>query len=674
MVWQQEFRKQRKNCCSTVIWQVESLPISTVSGLSEICRPKSIRLSQSSLCQSTWGGEVTKAADAMNPDHSSCANRPFGFHGRYLRIDLSSNRHEVVQLSNDRLKNFIGGIGLATSILLEQHDYQFDALSPESSIVFCFSSLVGSPITTSAKFAVVSKSPLTQRLNDAMAGSSFAIAGKRTGYDAINLTGRAAQPSVVLINNGNIEIVDAGELWGMTCGETERELSKRFGKQYSFATIGPAGENLVRYATISHDGRHAGRGGSGAVLGSKYIKAIGVAGDARTEWADRESLIEASKRLSKKSLGKATEKYRELGTVENLVTLNRLNALPTRNFQAGRFEYAEQFDLSAIAKVADKTRSSCAACTIGCEHIYKVKSSSTKTDHKARLEYENLFALGPLCGIDDIETVIRASSLCDELGMDTISAGATIAFVMECVDKGLLNEPLHFGNSDELLNAIVAIGNRTGFGDEMAEGTMRLSKKIGKGTDKFAPHVKGMEIPGYEPRALKTMALGFAVQTRGADHNRSGAYDADFEIGDRRFQTNARSATDAIETENRAAIIDSMILCKFVRRVFEDFYSEAAELLNWVTGWDYNAKSLNNSANRIVSAKKLYNIYSGWLPEQDQLPDRFFSDSTGEFGEQLDREKFQLAIQSYNTQRGWTEDGFLQKSLLEQLELTEFDH
>ncbi len=596
----------------------------------------------------------------------------FGYHGQYLKIDLSKNEYEIISLSNERLEKFIGGIGLATSILLDQRDDHYPALSPESSMVFCFSPLVGSPVTTSAKFAVVSKSPLTQRLNDAMAGSGFAIAGKKTGFDAICITGRASRPSVVLIEQDCINIVDANEFWGLGCHETQNRLLEKFGKQFSFATIGPAGERQVRYATLSHDGRHAGRGGSGAVLGSKNIKAIGVHGAIRTPWANAEKLVAVSKALSKKSLGKATEKYRELGTVENLVTLNRLNALPTRNFQAGKFEQASQFDMSAFSKSAEKTRSSCAACTIGCEHIYKIKNSADTDHSSARLEYENLFALGPLCGISDVETVIQASALCDDYGLDTISTGATIAFVMECVEKGLVDQPIQFGNGDDLLNAIHAIGKRTGFGDLMAEGTMRLSQTIGQGSEKFAPHVKGMEIPGYEPRALKTMALGFAVQTRGADHNRSGAYDADFR-GENRFHLDSNSAAAAIETENKAAIFDSMILCKFVRRVFDDFYSEAANILNLMTGWNYDVETLELAAERIIAAKKLYNIRSGWLPEQDRLPDRFFDDSTGEFGEKIDREKFAGAITSYNTQRGWQENGFLSDSLLEQLELAEFN-
>jgi aldehyde:ferredoxin oxidoreductase len=286
---------------------------------------------------------------------------------------------------------------------------------------------------------------------------------------------------------------------------------------------GPAGENLVRYATISHEKRHAARGGLGAIMGAKKLKAVAVAGSQRVTVADPEGVVAAAKALSQRSFGPATAKYRELGTVANLLTFNRLAALPTRNFQQGTFEAAIALsgeELNAAHRVA---RRSCAACTIGCEHIY------ASADGPVRLEYETLFALGPLCGIGDRQAVLRAARRCDELGLDTISAGATISLAMECAEKKLLHEPgLHFGNAEIVLSLLGRIARREGIGNLLAEGTRRAAAVIGGDAPNFAPHVKGLEIPGYEPRALQTMALGFAVGSRGADHNRSGAYEVDF--------------------------------------------------------------------------------------------------------------------------------------------------
>jgi len=617
----------------------------------------------------------------------------FAYHGKRLVVDVSNGISNEIEIERKLFRQFLGGVGLGTAIHLQHRDDRVEALDSRSMLTFCFSPLVGSALTTSAKFAVVYKSPLTGRLNDAMAGSSFALAGKRTGFDAISIVGKADSPVVVVIDGrgdraSKISLVDATEYVGLGCTETEAKLKERFDVGFEFAVVGPAGENLVRYATISHGGRHAGRGGSGAVMGSKNIKAIAVAGDKQVKWFDRQRLVELSRELSKKSLGPATKKYRELGTVENLTTFNRLGALPTRNFQAGSFEDAERLAPQSLGDVAEKTRASCAACTIGCEHIYQVRkpsghspssnpagsvTSETNGNVKARMEYESLFALGPLCGISDPETVIQAAKMCDEFGIDTISMGASIAFAMECSERGYIDERLEFGNGQQLIDLIGDTATINGFGKMLSEGTREMSRRIGRDSAGFAPHVKGLEIPGYEPRALKTMSLGFAVQTRGADHNRSGAYESDFSENGNRLEIDENSAGQAIETEDRAALIDSMILCKFVRRVFDDFYSESAEMLRLVTGWKFDAQELKGIAERIVNAKKLYNIRSGWTEDEDTLPARFFEQNAGEFNQKLNREHFVDAVKQYFELRGWEYDGTIGKALLQQLDLDRFN-
>src|SRR5829696_3817048 len=317
---------------------------------------------------------------------------PSGYHGRYLRIDASCGSAEWVPLGDTTLRQFIGGSGLGARLLLDEGDPSGDAVAPGAPLVFAFSPLVGSPLTTSAKFAVVSKSPLTDRINDSLAGSAFAIAGKRSGGDAIVIVGRAPELSVLIVDDGIVRMEPAQDLRGATCRATETALSARLAPDFRIASIGPAGEHAVRYATISHDGRHAGRGGSGAVLGSKNIKAIALRGTQRTEWAHPRELTEYSRDLSKRSFGPATAKYRELGTATNLLTFNRFGTLPTRNFQSGTFEQAANLSPEGLSVDRTRTRASCVACTIGCEHIYSVGTSGV------RLEYESLFALGSLCG------------------------------------------------------------------------------------------------------------------------------------------------------------------------------------------------------------------------------------------------------------------------------------
>ena len=574
----------------------------------------------------------------------------FGYHGRYLRVDVSRASAERVPLSDTLLREYIGGSGLGTRLVLDEGGALVDPLSPAAPLAFAFSPLVGTPLTTSAKFAVVSRSPLTERINDSLAGSGFALAGKRCGYDAIVIVGRANRLSVLVIDDGDVRLEPVEELRGDSCPDTEEKVRARFGADFRIASIGPAGERGVRYATISHDRRHAGRGGSGAVLGSKNIKAVAVRGTHRCEWADPDALIELSRDLSARSFGPATAKYRELGTATNMLTLNRFGALPTRNFQRGTFDHASNLSPTELATDHPRARASCVACTIGCEHLYELNGAGV------RVEYESLFALGSLCGVGDGDAVLRASQRCDELGIDTISTGGTIAFAMECVERGLLGEDwLTFGSGDAVLRAIDLIGRREGIGDLLAEGSRRAALAIGHDSIAFAPQVKGLEIPGYEPRALQTMALGFAVGARGADHNRSGAYEVDFsEKVDRRHAT-IDSVRHAIDTEDRSALMDSLILCKFLRGVFTDFHSEAAGMLGKVTGWDVTADELRATARRIVAAKREFNVLAGWTPAEDTLPQRFLDTPLpGDPAAALTSDRLQELVTEYRRQRGWT--------------------
>jgi aldehyde:ferredoxin oxidoreductase len=572
---------------------------------------------------------------------------PFGVHGCYRRIDVSSGHAARVPLPDTVLRRYIGGSGLGARLLLDEGGATAEPLSAEAPIVFAFSPLVGSPLTTSAKFAVVSRSPLTGRFNDSLASSGFALAGKRAGCDAIVIVGRASRLSVLVIEDGQVRLEPAEDLAGATCPAAEAALRERLGPGFKIAAIGPAGERTVRYATISHDGRHAGRGGSGAVLGSKNIKAIALRGTGRLEWAHPRELTDLSRDLSARSFGPATAKYRELGTATNLLTFNRFGTLPTRNFQSGTFDEAARLSPEEMSVAHARTRASCVACTIGCEHIYKL------SDGGVRMEYESLFALGSLCGVGDPDAVLRASKLCDDLGLDTISAGGTIAFAMECVERGLLDAPwLAFGSGDALVEAVELIGRREGLGDLLAEGSRRAAVTIGRDSLSFAPQVKGLEIPGYEPRGLQTMALGFAVGPRGADHNRSGAYEVDFSDKVNRRNATLASVRHAIETEDKAALMDSLILCKFLRGVFTDFHAEAAQMLRLVTGWDVTADELRDTARRIVAAKRRFNELAGWTPAEDTLPDRFLGTALpNDPDAMLTRDRLQELVAEYHRQR-----------------------
>jgi aldehyde:ferredoxin oxidoreductase len=593
---------------------------------------------------------------------------PGGYFGRALVIDLTTGHSSVATIEESVLRSHIGGAGLGAWLMHEHCPPGADALAPEAPLIFVFSPLVGTPLTTSAKFAVVAKSPLTGRLTDALASSHFAIAGKLTGHDAIVLRGCCSEPSVLMIDGSSVRLAPAGDLWGLAAADAEAELRRRTGPAWRVAAIGPAGERVVRYATLSHDGRHAGRGGLGAVLGSKWCKAVMVRARTKVASADPPAVLAAAKDLRRRSFGQATAKYRELGTMANLLAFNAISALPTRNFSAASFDGAEALSAEQIGELRQVARNSCASCSIGCEHLYK-----SRGDKQVRMEYENVFALGPLCGVNDPDTVIAASGRCDELGLDTISTGGTIAWAMECAEKGLIDAPwLRFGDGEALLRAIEEIGAREGLGDLLAEGSRFAARMVGRGSEAFAAHVKGLELPGYEPRTLQAMALGLAVNARGADHNRSGAYESDLSGQHDRLRGGEPHVHGAIETEDRAALMDSLILCKFLRGVFEEPLPEWARLLNAVTGWDTDAAELATTAQRIVMTKRLFNLREGWTREEDWLPERFLSEPVAlESGTKatLSAEALEAMISSYYRRRGLEPTGRPRPEKLDELDL-----
>jgi aldehyde:ferredoxin oxidoreductase len=597
---------------------------------------------------------VTRAATASDAIR---ATGPGGYFGGALVVDVGTGETERLDLPEAVLRACIGGAGLGAWLMHRLAPPGVDPLAPESPLAFVFSPLVGTPLTTSAKFAVVAKSPLTGLLNDALASSHFAIAGKLTGNDALVVRGACAEPSVLLVDGDGARVETALDLWGLSAAEAEARLREQLGPAWRVAAIGPAGEKLVRYATVSHDGRHAGRGGLGAVLGAKNVKAVAVRGaGVKPPLYDPEAVLAAARDLRARSFGPATAKYRELGTLANLLSFNAINTLPTRNFSAATFDEAPQLAAEQLHELRHVARDNCASCTIGCEHIYAAPGGGT-----TRVEYENVFALGPLCGVSDPDAVLAASSLCDDLGIDTISAGGTLAWAMECAERGLIDAPwLRFGDPDALTRALTAIGNREGLGDLLAEGSRRAAATVGQGSDAFAPHVKGLELPGYEPRTLHAMALGLAVNARGADHNRSGAYEADLSGDLDRLAGGDAHATAAIETEDRAAIMDSLILCKFLRGVFEDPWPEWAALLAPVTGWDVTEDELRTTARRIVVGKRLFNLREGWTRAEDRLPERFLSETleldSGRVAG-LTPERLNRMIDAYYAGRGLDPDG-----------------
>lgn len=582
-----------------------------------------------------------------------------GFCGRLLHIDLSACRAARHALDEPRLRKCLGGIGLGTSLLWDYAPAGVDPFSPENPLIFTSAPLVGTGLTTTAKFAVVTKSPLTGFIADSLSSSHFALELKRLGLDALVITGRAASLVYVDIHDDEVEIREASRLRGLAPRETESLVRSELGNQDAWvAAIGAAGELRVRFATISNEGRHAGRGGVGAVMGSKNLKAIALCGRQATPVADPSGVDAIAERLRRRSVTSMTDKYRRIGTVANLAVFNRLGTLPTRNFQQSSFEAADAVSGETLTENHFSRRHGCTSCTIQCERLF-----ASVTGPEQRLEYETLFALGPLCGISDPECVLQSARLCDLYGLDTISTGGTIAWAIEAAEKGLLPEAralgLRFGHGDGVLAAIHAIGKREGIGALLAEGSRRAAMEIGSDSADWAMHVKGLELPGYDPRSLKTMALGLAVSPRGACHNRSGAYEADFSGDVDRFHGDASRGPLVAASEDFAAVLDSLIVCKFLRKCFDDFYADAAELLGRVTGWDCSAEELRRAGERIHTMKKLFNIRERWQPADDWLPARLLTQPASTAGPGLSPDELRDMVRGYYAARQWDADGFV---------------
>ena len=492
-------------------------------------------------------------------------------------------RAEVVPLPEDVLRRFVGGVGLAAYLLHRECPAGVDPLAPAAPLVFAFSPLVGTPLTTSAKFAVAAKSPLTERFNDALSSSHFAIDGKQTGFDAIVIVGRVRGA----VGAGDRRRRSPARTGGRPVGADHAggdgpARGSGSGRGSRSAVIGPAGENLVRFATISHDNRHAGRGGLGAVMGSKHLKAVGVRGTQRTPVADPAGVVAAARDLSERSFGPATAKYRELGTVANLLTFNRLNALPTRNFQQGQFEEAEAISGEALNDGAPGG----AEVVRGVHHRLRThlrwraagdRVATGRAWASPCVSSTNPCSRWARCAASPTATRSSGPRGCATTsGWTPSPPGRPSPSRWSASSAACSPTGLRFGDGD---TACCHCSTRSpaATGSATCSPTARAARRevIGGDAPDFAPHVKGLELPGYEPRALQAMALGFAVGTRGADHNRSGAYEADFSPHADRLHGSAESARLAVETEDRAALIDSLILCKFLRGVFADIWSES---------------------------------------------------------------------------------------------------
>lgn len=601
---------------------------------------------------------------------------PNGYTGRILRIDLSSGKLAIEEPQDSFYRQYFGGEGIIGYFLLKEVPPGVDPLGPRNKLIFAAGPLTGVPVGGCGRHSVGSKSPLTGGSGEAEAGGYWGAELKMAGFDAVIIEGKAESPVYIFIKDGQAEIKDARHLWGLKALECEPAIREELGDRgVRVAQIGPAGEKLVRFACVSNDlDAFAGRTGMGAVMGSKNLKAVACRGHQRISLADPESVASLGRWVRDNAPVNA-KGMRDLGTAGGVLTMNRKGGLPTRNFQQGNFEGAEHISGEAMRDSIFVKRRSCYACSIQCKREVKLDEPYFVDAHYGGPEYETIAALGSDCGIADLNVVAKGSEMVNAYGMDSISCGATIAFAMECFERGLLSIEdtggldLRFGNGPAMLEVIERIAQRQGLGDLLAEGSARAAMKIGSGAEELALHVRGQELPMHEPRWKQGMGIGYAVSPTGADHCHNmhdsslSGHSLDLEYLAPLGILEPLPVDDLSPAKVRMLVYRSLLVhffncavcCYFVMMYGHTPLRKVNELVASVTGWDTSVFEVVKVGERAVNLARLFNIREGLVPDDDRLPQRFFTPhASGPLkGIAPDSQKFLKAKEVYYDMMGW---------------------
>lgn len=575
-----------------------------------------------------------------------------GWAEKVLDIDLSTGSIKTYPLDMRMAHLFVGGRGLGARMLWDLVGPDVAPLSPENVLIFTAGPLTGTGYQTSNRFSVSTKSPLTGTILDANSGGFWGMQFKKAGYDALIIRGKSEFPAWIEIKKEQVRIHIATELWGMRVNAVTEKLGQNNNRR-NVLCIGPAGENLSRIAAIMNDGqRSLARGGPGAVMGSKYLKAIVVEGSERPEIEDQDKfkfmLYEARKLLSMSPL--TNQALPEFGTVVIMNIVNNVGALSTRNHQFTQFEHAESISGETLTDEYLVKNASCWACPIACTRVSKTEKVEGEGP-----EFESTWAFGAQCAIDDLEAIIEANYLCNDLGLDTISTGSTIACAMELTDKGFLDSDLRFGRSDLLAPTIEEMAYRRGLGADLAEGSLRLAAKYG--APELSMSSKGLELPAYDPRAMQGQGLLYATSNRGGCHMRGNMLGPEVlgipKLIDR-FQVHGKSSF-VILHQNIAAAIDSLVLCKFTNlAVAEEYF---ARVLTAVTGIKYGTGDLIRVGERVWNLEKLYNLREGFTKADDTLPPRLLQDPVPDGPSRGWVVHLEPMLKEYYRGRGWDDNG-----------------
>ncbi len=613
---------------------------------------------------------------------------PNGYIGKVLHVDLTKGSLTVEEPSEAFYRKYLGGSAMGMHYILRDMPKGADALSPENVLTLFTGVATGAPISGQSRLNANAKSPISGGIGDAQSGGFFPAELKFAGFDGIVIKGKSEKPVYLAIIEGNYELRDAAHLMGKISGEVDDIIHKEVDPKAEILQHGIGAENGVLFSTlVSMSNRHNGRTGMGLVMASKNLKAVVVRGTKKLQLADQKSLTELN-RTGPKALPENGDMdgLAKFGTAVVVLFNNTIGTLPTRNYTEGQFEGCEPISGEKMAETILKERDTCHACIVKCKRVVEIKDGAYKVDPRyGGPEYETLGTFGSYCGVDDLAAVSMANQICNEYAVDTIAAGATIAFAMECFENGVITKEqtggleLKFGNADAMIKALYMIVKGEGeFGKTLGLGSERAAKIWGKGSDEFLITFKGGEAPAHMPQAKRSLALIYAVNPFGADHQ-SSEHDPYYEEGvgdfnlDRLKQIGlgspqpAYSLTEekvrfAYETEVFYSMLDSAELCQFVYGPTWTLYDgkDTANMLNYVTGWDLTLDELMEVGRRRLDLFRTFNAREGLGRKDDQLPKKFLKALKGTgptAGFVLTQDEFDMALNHYYKLAGLNDDG-----------------
>jgi aldehyde:ferredoxin oxidoreductase len=625
----------------------------------------------------------------------------FGFAGKILHVDLTSGNITVEQPSEEFYKTYLGGSAMGTYYLFKNTPAGADPLGPENTLTLMISPTTGVSISGNSRMTATAKSPETGLIGDSQAGGFFPAELKFSGFDGIVLKGKSPKPVYLWVHDGEAEIKDAAHLWGRITGDVEKMIRDELGDpKVEIAQIGPSGENLVHFAAIMNMSNRAnGRTGMGAVMGSKNLKAIAVRGHQKVKTADPAAITRLARMAPKRVEENPDMKgLQDFGTASVLNYQNTSGGLPTRNYTSGTFDLAEDLSGENMSETILKENDTCYACVVRCKRVVETEYKNQHVDpYYGGPEYETLSTFGSYCGINDMNAVSLANQICDEFGLDTIACGAIIAFAMDCFEHGYLTLQdtdgidLRFGNADGMLAILDKITKREGLGDLLANGSAYAAKKIGKGAEDLVVAVKNHELPAHMPQVKRSLALIYAVNPFGADHQ-SSEHDPGYTPDTASYNlermaevglTNPMSdrvidrekVKMALTTEKNYCFMDTATLCQFVYGPAWQVYGpkEQAELLRATTGWDWTVDDVQKIGERRLNMMRAYNAREGVGREHDTLPKRIYDDPLkggASDGISVTRQEVEEALDIYYEMCGWdVATGKPTKAKLEELGL-----